>query len=497
MAAIGGFALLAKRMRWAQVAAGLALAVMIGGVLVSDSLGYRVATLAPPERLDAMTDAAAHATGGGLWLVDEWEEFAKYFMRDIKVNAAFEAESPRPAELRKPRPIFGRYYDLDALTLEYVNSFPGIIKRRSPAASRPPASFKLSYENDYYEVWRQQEGPAVIEHLPLQRRHDAAARPPCDRIRALAARARPGDRLVAASRPEVVLLDPLHAGLRPKGWIPNVDPPGTVTPLTPGEMAFAPRTTGGRFRVWIRGSFGRPRPRTSMAARWETPTRSTRPDSGSSVGEVTLAKGTHRVKLERPGASPAPGNSWRGVIGPVALEPVGPGRLITVKPAARGAPVRARLGLDRAGATVTDQIRGSSLEATGERLVPELQHGELVHAEHLARYRLAAELADSRRVLDAACGEGYGTSMLAASGARSATGIDLDEHAVAHAQAAYPRAKFVTGDVRRLPFDDSTFDLVVSFETIEHVRDPQCGLGRVRAGADRRRMAADLHTQQA
>ena len=120
--------------------------------------------------------------GGGLWLVNEWEEFAKYFMRDIKVNAAFEAESPRPAEMRKPRPIFGRYYDLDALTLEYVNSFPGIIKRRSPAASRPPASFKLSYENDYYEVWRQQDGPAVIEHLPLQRRHvPQPTGPACDR----------------------------------------------------------------------------------------------------------------------------------------------------------------------------------------------------------------------------------------------------------------------------------------------------------------------------
>ena len=174
-------------MRWLQVLAGLALSVMIAGVLVSDSLGYREATLAPPDRIDAMTDAADHATGGGLWLVNEWEEFAKYFMRDIKVNAAFEAESPRPAEMRNPRPIFGRYYDLDALTLEYVDSFPGIIKRRSPAASRPPASFKLSYENDYYEVWRRQDGPAVIEHLPLQRRHLRHRPPRCEGVRALAA----------------------------------------------------------------------------------------------------------------------------------------------------------------------------------------------------------------------------------------------------------------------------------------------------------------------
>ncbi len=114
-----------------------------------------------------------------------------------------------------------------------------------------------------------------------------------------------------------------------------------------------------------------------------------------------------------------------------------------------------------------------ALEATGERLVPGLQHGELVHAEHLARYRLAAELAPSRRVLDAACGEGYGTRMLAAAGASASTGLDVDERTVAHARARYPDASFVAGDVRALPFENGSFDLVVSFETIEHVVGPE------------------------
>ncbi|MGH8573877.1 MAG: class I SAM-dependent methyltransferase [Gammaproteobacteria bacterium] len=114
-----------------------------------------------------------------------------------------------------------------------------------------------------------------------------------------------------------------------------------------------------------------------------------------------------------------------------------------------------------------------TLEATGERLVPELQHGELVHAEHLVRYLLATELAGSRRVLDAACGEGYGTGLLAAAGARSVTGLDLDERTIAQARARYPGADFVVGDALQLPFDDDAFDLVVSFETIEHLRDPE------------------------
>ena len=332
MAAIGGFGLLATRVRWMQVLAGLGLAVLVTSVLISDSLGYRVATLAPPDRVDAMTEAAAHATGGGLWLVNEWEEFAKYFMREIKVNAAFEAESPRPAELRKPRPIFGRYYDLDALTLPYVNSFPGIIKRRSPSASRPPASFKLSYENDYYEVWRRQNGPAVIEHIPLQRRHVASAKLGCKRVLALAAGARPGDQLVAATPPEVVLLDPLHAGLRPRGWVPNVDPAGTVTPVTPGEMMFAPRTTSGRFRVWIRGSFGRPTAAYIDGRKVGEADEINTPGQWEQVGEVNLTSGTHRAKLQRPGGSLAPGNAWRGELGPVALERVAPHQLTAVPP---------------------------------------------------------------------------------------------------------------------------------------------------------------------
>ena len=108
--------------------------------------------------------------------------------------------------------------------------------------------------------------------------------------------------------------------------------------------------------------------------------------------------------------------------------------------------------------------------------MPELQHGELVHAEHLARYLVAAELAPERRVLDAACGEGYGTALLAAAGARSAIGVDLDESTIVHARGRHPGPEFVQADVRQLPFEDRAFDLIVSFETIEHVRDPDAVL---------------------
>jgi SAM-dependent methyltransferase len=119
------------------------------------------------------------------------------------------------------------------------------------------------------------------------------------------------------------------------------------------------------------------------------------------------------------------------------------------------------------------------LEATGERLVPELQHGQVVHAEHLVRYRVAGELAGGRRVLDAACGEGYGTALLAAAGARSATGVDLDEVTILHARERHPGPEFLTGDVLELALEADAFDLVVCFETIEHVSDPNRALGEL------------------
>lgn len=123
------------------------------------------------------------------------------------------------------------------------------------------------------------------------------------------------------------------------------------------------------------------------------------------------------------------------------------------------------------------------LEPTGERLLPDHYHGQLVHAEHLARYRLAAQLASGKRVLDVACGEGYGSAMLRNGGAAAITGVDLDAATVAHVRERHS-IDARQADIRELPFADDSFDLVVSFETIEHVDEPERALdelARVRA----------------
>ncbi len=109
------------------------------------------------------------------------------------------------------------------------------------------------------------------------------------------------------------------------------------------------------------------------------------------------------------------------------------------------------------------------LEFTGERFVPGAA-GEIWY-EHWHRYLFAAPLVAGREVLDVACGEGYGSALLARSAAR-VVGADIAPAAIGHARARYAaqaNLEFREADCAALPFADASFDVVVSFETIEHV----------------------------
>jgi glycosyltransferase involved in cell wall biosynthesis/ubiquinone/menaquinone biosynthesis C-methylase UbiE len=109
----------------------------------------------------------------------------------------------------------------------------------------------------------------------------------------------------------------------------------------------------------------------------------------------------------------------------------------------------------------------NDLPWTGERYVPQI--GGEIELEHLHRYHWAAQFASGKRVLDIACGEGYGSEILARSAAH-VTGVDLSEDAIIHASRKYGRnnLEFLVGSCDRIPVPDGCIDLVVSFETIEH-----------------------------
>jgi len=99
----------------------------------------------------------------------------------------------------------------------------------------------------------------------------------------------------------------------------------------------------------------------------------------------------------------------------------------------------------------------------------------MVEEAHLARYRYACAFVRGKDVLDLACGTGYGSFMLAEAGARSVLGIDLSEEAISHAIAKYsaPSLRYTRGNAQALDsLPSSSIDIVVSFETIEHLPEP-------------------------
>lgn len=109
---------------------------------------------------------------------------------------------------------------------------------------------------------------------------------------------------------------------------------------------------------------------------------------------------------------------------------------------------------------------------TGERFVPGIEDVKL-SMEHYQRYYGALALVKGKDVLDAACGEGYGTALLSSSAAR-VTGIDISADAVRRAKQNYSNCEnvdFIEASIAHLPIADHSIDVVVSFETIEHVEE--------------------------
>lgn len=112
------------------------------------------------------------------------------------------------------------------------------------------------------------------------------------------------------------------------------------------------------------------------------------------------------------------------------------------------------------------------LKATGERYLPDM--GLQIALEHWHRYFLATELVSGKVVLDIASGEGYGTHYLART-AKKVYGIDISQEAVDHANATYSgdNIEFLQGSATAIPLASDSVDIIVSFETVEHINKEQ------------------------
>jgi len=122
-----------------------------------------------------------------------------------------------------------------------------------------------------------------------------------------------------------------------------------------------------------------------------------------------------------------------------------------------------------------------TLEWTGERFLPWIS-GAQIHYEHLHRYAFATHFVRGKKVIDLACGEGYGSNMLAKE-AEHVVGIEIDGDTVEHARTKYTRnnLEFIQGSILGVPIEgERLFDVAVCFEAIEHVAEHEELLSEVK-----------------
>jgi 2-polyprenyl-3-methyl-5-hydroxy-6-metoxy-1,4-benzoquinol methylase len=112
----------------------------------------------------------------------------------------------------------------------------------------------------------------------------------------------------------------------------------------------------------------------------------------------------------------------------------------------------------------------NSLKWTGERIIPE--DGRYMFERHLKAYKFANNFCQNMKILDAGCGEGYGSCFISEK-ATEVVGIDISEEAVQHARTKYTKdnIKYEVMNVQNLQFKNDSFDVVLSFQVIEHLSD--------------------------
>lgn len=101
---------------------------------------------------------------------------------------------------------------------------------------------------------------------------------------------------------------------------------------------------------------------------------------------------------------------------------------------------------------------------------------------HESIYRFSSQFVRDRDVLDAGCGTGYGSFILANSGARSVRGVDLDRRNVTFAKKHYaaPNLQFGIADIERLTFHDASFDVILASNVAEHLHNTKAFLEKTR-----------------
>ena len=326
----------------------LALA-LAGGVAASDALQYHGSNLAPTARYEELASIDSRFAGRGPTLFTDYDEYSLYLLRDLDVGGPGFMYPP-PAVVQTE----GQPASLDLIPPAALRSYPLIVTRRDPAASRPPAAYRLLFQGAYYEVWGRLPGAAAaLAHVRLSStaaglRTDelAGARAvgaasaggvglpvQCSRMERVARLAEShGARLISASPPEIVGIDVArasHPAWRESRLGLLMSRPGRL------EATFAVPHTG-LWDLWLQGEIMpavgvsvNGRPLASISG--QLTGVATDPDTMAPL-RVRLTAGLDRLTITR-GASSllAPGSGGSAILDSIFLTPAGSGAQATLR----------------------------------------------------------------------------------------------------------------------------------------------------------------------
>lgn len=121
------------------------------------------------------------------------------------------------------------------------------------------------------------------------------------------------------------------------------------------------------------------------------------------------------------------------------------------------------------------------MQPNGERFVDNQRMGRELFLQHMGRYLFASPYVSGKIVLDAACGSGFGSEILSQK-AKKVVGVDISWEAIQYCKTHYkkPNLSFIQMNCNSLAFSASTFDIIVSFETLEHIQNVEVFLPELR-----------------
>lgn len=275
-----------------RAVAGVAVALVTGGVIWSNVLAYGDVWLAPRDQLKELEQVGERFAGMGPALMTEYNPYGvRHFLRALDPEGVSELR-------RRPIPLLdgslldkGGFADLDELRLDGLLLYRTLVLRRSPVASRPPSAYHLVWSGGWYEVWQRPEltAPSILEHVGLGAVLDPAGTVSCSEVERLAAGAR---LLAAVSRPAPLVVLPLP-------------PAGSAVPFAV--------PSSGDYAVWLGGST-----RVGVSAAVDGRTVGSSPyhlnGNGQylALGQLALSAGTHELVLSfaarglRPGSRGTP-----------------------------------------------------------------------------------------------------------------------------------------------------------------------------------------------